>query len=290
MTMTRRKHKYSGTKLSRGEPPNFSGQHFLHKPGLIREIVDRAQIGSEDTVLELGAGAGALTTLLSERAGKVLAVEYDEKLIDTLKRKTAAYGNTVIIHQNILNLRLPKGKFHVVANIPYAITTPIMKLLLNRPTSGFQRGVIVMEKGAAKRFTSPYVKNAYVLVWKMWFDLRLIKEISRECFSPPPKVESAMVKITRRPKPIIGNQDRMAFIGLAEYALKVPTAPADDVLRGIFTPIQIKHLKRSSDIRGDQSIGSLTVQQWGGVFHTMTRHVPRPYWPRLSKKQLEQYQ
>lgn len=287
--MTRRKHKCSRKKLSRGEPPNFSGQHFIHKPKLIHDIVDRAQVSERDTVLELGAGTGALTTVLSQRAGKVLAVENDDRLVDTLKRKTSQYPNTVILYQNILKLRLPKERFIVVANIPYAITTPIMKLLLNRPTSGLQRGVIVMEKGAAKRFTSSFIKNAYVLVWRMWFELRVIKEISRDCFSPPPTVESALVIISRKIEPVIQSRDWAAFIGLAEYALKIPTAPVDEVLRGIFTPAQIKHMKKSSSIREDKPIGSLTVQQWGIIFHTMTRHVPRPYWPRLSRKQLELY-
>ena len=109
--MTKKIHKYSRKKLSRGEPPNFSGQHLLHNKKLLNEIVELANISTKDTVLELGAGKGALTTILNQSAGKVLAVEYDIKFVDILKRKTAQEQNTNIIHQDIMKIQLPKGKF-----------------------------------------------------------------------------------------------------------------------------------------------------------------------------------
>lgn len=122
-------------------------------------MVNLAKISSEDTVLELGAGKGALTTVLNQKAKKVLAVEYDAKFVEVLKRKTAKQSNTMIIHQDIMKIRLPKEKFVVVSNIPYAITTPIMKMLLSNPSSGFQRGVIIMEKGAAESSLTRQLSN-----------------------------------------------------------------------------------------------------------------------------------
>ncbi|RAL24184.1 23S ribosomal RNA methyltransferase Erm [Thermoflavimicrobium daqui] len=282
--MTKQIHKYSGKKLSRGEPPNFSGQHLMHNKKLLNEIVDQANVSIEDTVLELGAGKGALTTVLNQRAGKVLAVEYDAKFVKILKWKTRQYVNTTIIHQDIMNIHLPKEKFVVVSNNPYAITTPIMKMLLNNPSSSFQRGIIIMEKGAAKRFTSKRIKSSYVLVWKMWFDISIVKEISREHFSPPPRVDSAMVMITRKKETVIPHKDYMAFRGLAEYALKKPQAPIDFALQGIFTPPQMKHLRRNLKINHEQPIGTLNESQWGIVFKTMVQYVPRYQWPRVNKR------
>ncbi|MTW87376.1 23S ribosomal RNA methyltransferase Erm [Virgibacillus dakarensis] len=282
--MTKKIHKYNGKKLSRGEPPNFSGQHLMHNKKLLHEIINRANISKTDTVLELGAGKGALTTILNQKAGKVLAVEYDAKFIDILKQKTAQSSNTKIIHQDIMKLHLPNEKFVVVSNIPYAITTPIMRLLLDRPSSGFQRGIIVLEKGAAKRFTSGTIKNAYVLAWRMQFDINYVKEISRKNFSPPPKVDSAIISISRKTKPVIPNKHHTAFRGLAEFALREPKATIDTALRGIFTPPQIKHLKRNTKLKTDTLIASLTESQWGIVFETMMQHVPKPLWPRIRKK------
>ncbi|PWA05144.1 23S ribosomal RNA methyltransferase Erm [Pueribacillus theae] len=282
--MTRRIHKYSNQKLSRGEPPNFSGQHLMHNKKLLNEMVERANVSKQDTVLELGAGKGALTTVLNQRAGKVLAVEYDSKFVEILEWKTALNPNTTIVHQDIMKIHLPKEKFVVVSNIPFSITTPIMKMLLSNPSNALQRGIIVMEKGAAKRFTSKFVKNAYVLAWRMWFDLHYVKEISRTNFSPPPKVDCAMVLINRKKEPIIPIKDRVIFIGLAEYALREPRATIEMALKGIFTPPQMKHLKRNLGIKNEITIGSLTESQWGIVFRTMIQYVQRPLWPKTKKK------
>lgn len=282
--MTKKFHKYCGKKLSRGEPPNFSGQHLMHNKRLLNEIVDQANVNRSDTVLELGAGKGALTTLLAKSAGKVLAVEYDSKFVDILERKTAENANTKIIHQDIMKIRLPKEKFVVVSNIPYSITTPIMKMLLNNPSSGFQKGVIVMENGAAKRFTSKSVKDSYVLSWRMWFDIRYVRSISRNNFSPPPKVDSAMITITRKKEPIIPNKNYLVFLGLAQYALKQPKATIGIALKGIFTPPQLKHLRRNLGVTNETQIGLLTAPQWGVVFNTMIKYVKRPLWPRVKQK------
>lgn len=282
--MTKRRKRYQNRKFTTGNPPNFSGQHLMHNKKLINEIVDRANVSPKDTVLELGAGKGAITTVVNQRAGKVLAIEYDAKFVDILKRKTAENPNTKIIHQDIMKIHLPKEKFVVVSNIPYSITTPIMKMLLNNPSSGFQKGIIVIEKGAAKRFTSKSVKDDYVLFWRMWFDISYVRNISRNNFSPPPKVDSAMISITRKKEPIIPNKDYLVFFGLTQYALKLPKASVGIALKGIFTPPQLKHLRRNLGVTNETPIGLLTPTQWGIVFNTMIKHVQRPLWPRVKRK------
>ncbi len=282
--MNKRFHKYSRKKLSRREPPNFLGQHFMHNQQAIHEMVRRIKLGKANTVLELGAGKGALTTVLCKRAGKILAVEYDDNLVAALKQRTAQYSNLVIIHNDILGIRLPREPFVVVSNIPYAITTPIMKMLLNKPSNGFQRGMIVMEYGTAKRFTSKFIKNDYVFVWKMWFDIRYVRKISRDSFFPRPRVDSAMVKITRKKEPVIPYRDGKAFYGLAHFALKNPHFPIEMALSGIFTKPQIKMLKRKLRIRSEKPIGTLNEYDWGIIFQTMVQYVPRARWPRTPKK------
>ncbi len=252
--MMNKKHK---KKLGRSKPPNFSGQHFMHNKKLVNEIVNRAHIKSNEVVMDLGAGKGALTMALNKKALRVLAVEYDGKLINSLKRKAMEEENIKVIHQDIRSIYLPNEPFVVVSNIPYAITTPIMKMLLGNPSSAFQRGCIVMEKGAAKRFTSAYVKDAYVLTWKMWFDIHYIKGISKVNFSPPPKVDAGLIKITRKKKPLIAYKHAKTFRGLAQYGMRYPNAPAESVLRNIFTAPQMKHLKRNLNLDEGATITSL---------------------------------
>lgn len=282
--MSKKIHKNYGKKSSRGQPPNFSGQHFFKNKKLLHEMVERVNISSADTVLDLGAGKGALTTILMQKAGKVLAVEYDNKLVAILKQKTAGSLNTKVIHRDIMQFRLPKGKFVVVSNIPYAITTPIMKKLLTNPASGLQRGIIVMEKGAAKRFTSGTIKDAYVLAWRMWFDIAYVKDISRNFFSPRPQVDSAMVQITRKKDSLIPYKYCRIFLGLAERAFKTPQAPIDYVMRELFTPPQIRYLKKNSRIDSDIPIGAIPEEQWKVIFETMIRFVPVYRWPKAKKE------
>ncbi|WP_019850112.1 23S ribosomal RNA methyltransferase Erm [Desulfitobacterium sp. PCE1] len=279
--MTRRRKKNQNRKFTTRNSPNFSGQHLIHNKKLINEIVDQAKISTHDIVLDLGAGKGGLTLVLSNRARKVLAVEYDQKFIKKLKQ--LELKNTVIIEQDILKISLPREDFVVVSNIPYAITTPIMKMLLNNPSNGFQRGVIVMEKGAAKRFTSNFVKDPYIIAWKMWFDIQYVKAISSKNFSPPPRVDSAMITINRKAKPIVPYSDYLIFWGLVDYVLKNPQLSIDLALRGVFTPPQIKHLKTSLRIKNEVTVATLSERQWGLIFETMVKHVPKFRWPKIKK-------
>jgi 23S rRNA (adenine-N6)-dimethyltransferase len=281
--MTKKIKEYNN-KASGGKFSNFSGQHLIHNKKLIHEIIDHAKVGIHDTVLDLGAGKGALTALLNQKAGKVLAVEYDSKYVEILKRKVVQNSNVRVFHQDILKMYLPKEPFIVVSNIPYSITTPIMKMLLNKPLSVFQRGVIVMEKGAARRFTSRLVKDPYIIAWRMWFDIRYVKGISRRNFSPPPSVDSAMIMIKRKKKPIIPVADYLIFWGLVDYVLKNPQLTIDLALKGVFTPPQIKYLKRNLGIKNDFPITSLSEHHWGIIFETMVKHVPKFRWPKIKKR------
>lgn len=284
--MVRKKRKNVNRKSIREKAPNYLGQHLMHNKKLLNEIVNEAKVSSTDLVLELGAGKGALTEILSAKVKKVIAVEYDKKFIGHLKEKLGDRNNTKILQQDILKISLPKEPFVVVSNIPYAITTPIMKMLLNNPNSHFQRGVIVMEKGAAKRFTANFVKDPYVIAWRMWFHINFVKGISRKNFSPPPRVDSAMVKIERKTNPIVPYSAYSTFWGLVEHVLKNPQLPLDFALRGIFTVPQIHRIKRNLRMKNEIPVGALSEQQWGMLYETMVNYVPKYRWPKMNKRKM----
>src|SRR5690606_32335497 len=131
------------TRKQRRQPINYPGQHFMHNKSIIREMIQLARVSKDDTVIDIGAGKGAVTTLLAQKADKVIAIEYDRDLVDVLRSKTVACNNVKVIHRDIMITHLPRHNYLVVANIPYSITTSIMKKLLNNPMSGLQRAVIV---------------------------------------------------------------------------------------------------------------------------------------------------
>lgn len=265
------------------KPRNFSGQHLIYNKHLINEMVVKAGISRHDTVFDLGAGKGALTQALSEKAKKVFAVEYDNKFVDILERKFINSPNTKVIHQDILRIHFPKEPFTVVSNIPFSITTPVMKMLLSRPTNKLQRALVVMEKGAAKRFTSSFVKDSYIIAWKMWFDIRFIKGISRNNFTPPPKVDAAIIIINRKTDPIVPFNDYLIFWGLVDYVFQFKELSIDLALRGLFTPPQIKQLKRNLGVKNEIPVSALSEKQWGLIYETMVKHVPKFRWPKINR-------
>lgn len=272
--MTHKKNKRNKQK------PNFSGQHLLHNPKIIQEIIDQAKLSIHECAIDIGAGKGVLTTLLADKVQNVLAVENDKTFVTYLERKTANYPNVKIIEQDIQQFKWPNRPFVVVSNIPYSITTPIMKQLLDNLSNSFKRGVIVMEKGAAKRFTSNKIKDSYIITWRMNYDIHYIRGIDRSNFSPPPKVDSAIVEIQRKTQSIVPPPQIKQFRALAKYALWKPEASLDFALEGVFTKTQMKHLRKTLKIRIDTPISSLTEKQWGELYHSMKKYVPKNRWPK----------
>ncbi len=116
------------------------------------------------------------------------------------------------------------------------------------------------------------------------FNLECVREISRNSFSPPPKVDSTALIIRRKGKPSVSSQQHHTFSGLAEYALKYPHWPIYNALKGVFTAPQMKHLVKALNVNRDTPICLLTEQQWGIVFRTMIQYVERFRWPKARKR------
>lgn len=262
--------------------PNFSGQHLLHNKAIIKNMIKAAGINKNDTVVDLGAGKGAFTCLLAEKAHRVLAVENDPDFVEILRKK--AISNITIIEKDILKWNFPIIPFYVVSSIPYAITTPIFERLLNQPSHGLRGAVIIIEKGAAKRFIAKPITNPRILGWRMKFDIEIIRWVSRDNFYPQPKVDSAVVKITRKINPKISPKQHRLFLQLAEYGLKNPELPIYKALKGIYTPMQMKQLIKNIRVNQDTPIGLLDEEQWGEVFQTMINYVESFRWPKVKKR------
>jgi 23S rRNA (adenine-N6)-dimethyltransferase len=263
---------------------NFSGQHLLHSKKLARSLVKLAHLQSNECVIDIGAGTGALTLPLAAVAGRVLAVENDPTLVKTLDEKTKDNPHVTILQGDFLRIPLPRTPFCVVAGIPYSITTAIMGRLLNNPTLPLQRAVIVMEKGAAKRFTATPITDPRIATWRMWFDFRRERTIPPHQFSPPPKVDSAVLLLKRKPNPPVPVRYHRPLKTLLTQGLRVPQAPISDALRGIFTPPQLKHLVRNLGVDRETAIATLDEKQWGIVFQTLFQYGDPVRWPRLIKK------
>jgi 16S rRNA (adenine1518-N6/adenine1519-N6)-dimethyltransferase len=192
-------------------PKKRWGQHFLVDRNIINKVVRTAQIGEKDHVLEVGPGLGEMTLLLSRQARRVIAVEIDPKLVAILREKTASSSNIEIIGEDILKLDFkqllqPDGPpIKVVANLPYQISTPLLfRFIESREI--FSTLTLMLQREVAERLVASPGGKAYgplSVSVQVVSDLSIRFFIKPTAFYPPPKVESAVVQLVWRERPLV---------------------------------------------------------------------------------------
>jgi len=274
----RRQNKKHRTIRKSKSGPNFTGQHLLHNPRTIKQLIETACLHSTDTVLEIGAGKGSLTFPIAEKADRVIAVEVDADFVEALRVKAKCCPKITIIQGDIREIRLPVGPFCVVANIPFSITTAILEKLLGAEGKAFQRGALILEKGAARRFTEGSTLDPRLLMWRMIFRFEIRTVIPRTHFAPPPRVDAAILRIVRRDNPLVPVNEGKRFMAFAAYVLSEPRLSAADALKGIFTPAQLKMALKNAKVDREQTVALLSLEQWASLFYTMRQHVAPFRW------------
>lgn len=189
-------------RKNRGKSAYLQGisksQNFLTSRRLLERIVRKSTISHHDTVLEIGAGKGHLTEVLCRKADYVYSVEIDKKLYERAKERLQNFSNIKLICGDFMKYRLPdKEDYKVFANIPYNLTTKIVKKLTEdaHPPSEMW---LVMEKGAAKRFMGMPTETKYSLLLKRRWQLEIIYYFSKEDFHPKPSVDSVLLHFIRK--------------------------------------------------------------------------------------------
>ena len=183
------------------------GQNFLEDPQSLEKIVTAAEIGQTDVVLEIGPGLGSLTRYLAVSAREVVAVELDENLLPPLRAVLAPYQNVRLIHGDILKLSpndlITEKDYLVVANIPYYITSAVIRHLLES-TSKPRRIVLTIQKEVAQRICArPGDMSLLALSVQVYGQPRLAAHIPAEAFFPAPKVNSAVLCVDIYSSPLI---------------------------------------------------------------------------------------
>ena len=198
------------------------GQNFLIDKNILEKIVDAAEIGADDVVLEIGPGIGTMTQYLCERAREVIAVEIDDKLIPVLADTLSEYDNVTVIHEDILKVdirALAEEKnggrpIKVVANLPYYITTPIIMELFESRVPLESVTVMVQKEVAERMKEGPGSKHygALSLAVAYYAVAETVAEVPPACFVPRPKVSSMVIRLTcHREPPVAVADERFLF-------------------------------------------------------------------------------
>jgi len=183
------------TKASKG-----LGQNFLIDKNVLEKIINSADIKTDDIILEVGPGLGTLTQELASRAGQVIAVEKDKTMVEILKETLKNFKNVEVIQGDILTsprlARLGRENYKIIANIPYYLTSPLIRKFLeaeNPPTEM----ILMLQKEVAKRICAkPGQMSLLAVSVQFYAEPKIISYVSKNCFWPAPKVDSAIIKIT----------------------------------------------------------------------------------------------
>jgi len=173
------------------------GQYFLKEKSIVSKILETLDLDSKDTVLEIGAGSGVLTLPISEKVKEVIAVEIDKRFCFLLSA-----NNIKVINKDILKLDLsgfPK-ETKIVSNLPYYITTPVITKLVDK----FDFMVIMMQEEVARRIVAEPGNKIYgsISVYVQFhYDVKIIKKVSKNCFTPVPQVDSSIVAFKKKKAP-----------------------------------------------------------------------------------------
>lgn len=235
------------------------GQHFLTDLSVANREVDYAQITKNDIVLEIGPGKGTITQLLARKAKHVIAIEIDQRLIELLHAKLP--GNVTIIHGDAVKVDfqvLPRFT-KIVSNLPYQISSPITFKFLS---CSFLKAVLIYQKDFAERLvavpgTKQYSRLTVGVSYKS--QCRILENVPRSCFSPPPKIESCIVELIPYKKPRFPVDDESFFFTLTKHLFTHRRKKIRSIIKTYYGDIeQLPYLDLRVEQLSPEQIGELS--------------------------------
>ena len=247
-------------------PRREFGQNFVGDPNTVRRIARLAAVGAGDDVVEIGAGLGSLTVALAETGARVLAIEIDRGIVPVLRTVVAAHDNVTVVEADAQELvwddvLAGSTAWVLVANLPYNVGTPLVLDLLDT-VHQIARMLVMVQREVAERIVASARSAAYgALSVKVayWATARIVGYVPATVFVPQPKVESALVEITRRAQPAVDDVDPQALFELVRAGFLHRRQMLRRVLAGIVTAEQFAEAGIQPTARAEE----LDVNAWG---------------------------
>jgi 16S rRNA A1518/A1519 N6-dimethyltransferase RsmA/KsgA/DIM1 with predicted DNA glycosylase/AP lyase activity len=248
-------------------------QNFLRSSKLVRLLLDTSSIASSDIVYEIGPGRGIMTAQLARNARKVIAIEKDLILAQQLWTRFQDVDNVEIMADDFLMYHIPRKEYKIFANIPYNITAEIVRKILYMPPVP-REAYLIMQKEAAQKFSGAPSENQFSILAKPLFELQIIRELRRTDFEPAPHVDSVLLRIKKRPWPLVQKEDISLYRSFIHYGFGRWKHSLKLIFKPIFTYPQWKHVARDLCFPLDATPSQLTFEQWLRLFECFRQRVP----------------
>ncbi len=254
-------------------PPKKSlGQHWLFDESSLEAMITAGAIKSTDTVVEVGPGLGPLTKKLCQKADKVIAVELDDVLAAGLADKVKA-KNLEVVHQSILDFdtkNLPAG-YKVIANIPYYLTSNLIRRMLENPNPPSVMVLLIQKEVAERVAAGPGSMGILSVATQYYAEVLLRELVPAELFTPPPKVDSQIIQISRRQESLFPDVDTELFFKLVRAGFSEKRKKLRSSLSGALqlSKEQTDSFLKEASISPDARAQELTLDQWYSLYKSV---------------------
>ena len=247
------------------------GQHFLVDDEVLAVITSAAGLVPGDVVIEVGPGLGFLTRELARNAGRVIAVELDSRLAAMLRETLAAYDNVSIVNGDILDIdpaSLASGGYRVVANLPYYITSPVLRHFLEASVRPESMLVMVQKEVAEAIAAEPGQRSVLSISVQYYGKPEIVSYVPARSFYPAPEVDSALLRIGVYPQPAVAVGDEKGFFGLVRAGFTASRKQlVNSLAQGLGLPkAEVWSLLEGAGIAPQRRAETLTLEEWANLW------------------------
>jgi len=256
------------------------GQNFLTDPSVRDAVAEAADITPDDEVLEVGAGVGTLTVALALRSRRLVAVELDGRLIPALRESLAGHDNVEVVRTDILRFNIrsafPDGNEIVVGNIPYNVTGALIRKLLEEEPRP-RRLSLVVQKEVAERWTASGGASLSTVAVQVFAAARMQFTIPAAAFTPPPRVDSALVRLDVHERPAVEVDDLQSFFRFVEAVFQGRRKQLGGTLGRISGTggTEARTRLREAGIDPERRPQTLSLAEWETVYRVFNPEPPR---------------
>jgi 23S rRNA (adenine-N6)-dimethyltransferase len=220
----------------------------------------------DDLVVEIGAGTGRITQALARSARRVVAVELDPEFAIRLRRRFHHRPEVSVLEADVLRLPLPGAPFRAFGNIPFALTTAILRRLLDDPGSPLVRADLIMQYETARKRASVWPSTLLSLGWLPWWEFGLVRRLPATAFEPVPSVDAGVLSVTRRARPLLPVDQRGDYLELLRAGFRRADLPVHRAVRSRVPERALKRTARERGITPSAKAIELDVFDWVALF------------------------